>query len=44
MNYTKPDVRVLGRAEKLVQLPSQKHDISTDFNTKVAAPAYDLDD
>jgi hypothetical protein len=44
MTYTKPEVEVLGKAEELVQQPSQKHDTSTDFNGKVAAPAYDLDE
>jgi hypothetical protein len=45
MNYTKPEVRVLGRAAQVIeQLHPPKINKDSDSSLQVTNPAYDLDE
>ena len=44
MNYTKPEVEVLGSARELIESTNPKSAPTTDSSPKTNNPAYDLDE
>lgn len=44
MNYTKPEVAVLGEAISVIEHVIGKSNTTTDFGLSKVTPAYDLDE